>query len=101
MITNTLSGIEFPISKNDYCKIEKQNKICINVFCYENRIVYPLYISGKTFSDCMDLLLLFDENKSHTCILKILTDLCLMKRRIKRKSAFVGVLCSVLVVKIF
>ena len=35
-------GIEFPISKKDYCKIEKQNNICINVFCYENRIIYPL-----------------------------------------------------------
>ena len=53
-------GIEFPISKNDYCKIEKQNNVCINVFCYKNRIIYPHYISGKTFSDCMDLLLVFD-----------------------------------------
>ena len=40
-------GIEFPILKIDYCKIEKQNNICINVFYYENRIIYPLYISGK------------------------------------------------------
>ena len=40
-------GIEFPVSKNGYCKIEKQNNICINVFCYENRIIYPLYISGE------------------------------------------------------
>ena len=29
-------GIKFPVSKKDYCKIERQNKICINVFCYEN-----------------------------------------------------------------
>ena len=28
-------GIEFPVSKNDNCKIEKQKNICINVFCYE------------------------------------------------------------------
>ena len=50
-------GIEFPVSKNDYCKVEKQNNICINVFCYENGIIYPLYISGEKFSGCMDLLL--------------------------------------------
>ena len=48
--------IEFPVSKSDYCKVEKQNNLCINVFCYENRIIYPLYISGEKFSDSMDLL---------------------------------------------
>ena len=30
--------IKFPISKKYYCRIEKQNNICINVFCYENRL---------------------------------------------------------------
>ena len=35
-------GIEFPISRKDYCKIEKQNNICINVFCYENGLIYPI-----------------------------------------------------------
>ena len=39
--------IKFHLSKKDYCKIEKQNSICINVFCYENGIIYPLYISGE------------------------------------------------------
>ena len=28
------SGIDFPVSKKDYGKIEILNKICINVFCY-------------------------------------------------------------------
>ena len=40
-------GIEFPVSKKDYGKIEKQNNICINVFCYEKRVCYPLYVSTK------------------------------------------------------
>ena len=35
------------------------------------------------------------------CILKILTDLCLVKQRIKTKSTFVNAVCSVLVVKKF
>ena len=30
-------GINFPVSKKDYCKLEKQNNICINLFCYENK----------------------------------------------------------------
>ena len=31
-------GIKFPISKKDYCTIERQNNICINVFCYESEL---------------------------------------------------------------
>ena len=40
-------GIEFPVSKKDFGKIEKKNNICINVFCYENNLVYPVYVSDK------------------------------------------------------
>ena len=29
-------GIQFPVYKKDFSKIEKRNNICINVFCYEN-----------------------------------------------------------------
>ena len=29
-------GINFPVSEKDYCRIEKQNNIFINVFCYDN-----------------------------------------------------------------
>ena len=94
-------GIEFSISKKDYCKIEKQNSICINVFCYENIIIYLLYISGEKFSDCMDLLLIFEKTSHAMCILKISADLCLIKQRIKTKSTFAVVFCSVLVVKMF
>ena len=35
------------------------------------------------------------------CILKILTGLCLVKQKIKTKSTFANVVCSVLVVKSF
>ena len=36
--------IGFPLSKNDVNKIEVKNKICINVFCYESKLTYPVYI---------------------------------------------------------
>ena len=39
--------IKFPVSKKDYCKIEQKNSICINVFYYENDLVYPVHISDK------------------------------------------------------
>ena len=29
----------------DFSKIEKKNDICINLFCYENSLVYPLHMS--------------------------------------------------------
>ena len=58
-------GINFPVSVKDYCKIEVQNKICINVFCYENKLVYPVYLSDQKFNDNTDLLLISNEFKSH------------------------------------
>ena len=39
-------GVDFPVSKKDYGKIEILNKIIVNVFCYENKFVYPVYLSG-------------------------------------------------------
>ena len=55
-------GITFPVSKKDYCRIERQNNICINVFFYENNLAYPVYLSDQKFvvissrlKNCMDL----------------------------------------------
>ena len=42
-------GIEFPVSKIDFGKIEKKNNVCINVFWSENNLVYPVHISDKKF----------------------------------------------------
>ena len=38
---------QFPFSKEYYCKIELKTNICINVFCYENTLVYPVYVSNE------------------------------------------------------
>ena len=40
-------GIEFPVTIKQINKIEKQNSININVFCYENKQPFPIYISKK------------------------------------------------------
>ena len=76
--------IEFPIEEKDFQKAEVQNNICINVFCYENKI----YVSDKTCKDSIDLLLLIDDDKSHLCTSKFLTDLCFTKQKIKIKKWF-------------
>ena len=36
--------VKFPGSKKGFCRIEKENNICINVFCYENGLTYILTI---------------------------------------------------------
>ena len=63
-------GIKFSISKKDYWKIEKQNNICINVFCYGDGLTYPVYVSDQKFHNSMDLLLISNENKSHYVYIK-------------------------------
>ena len=42
-------GIELPVPKKDFGKIEKKNNICIYVFCYENNSVYHVYVPNKKF----------------------------------------------------
>ena len=49
----------------DYSKIEILTKINVNVFCYENKAVYPVYLSNQCFNDSMDLLLISNEFTSH------------------------------------
>ena len=62
--------IEFPVQEKDFSKIEVQNNICINVFGYENELVYPIFISKQTFEDSIDLLLLIEDDKSHYVYIK-------------------------------
>ena len=33
-------------------------------FCYESKLVFPIYVSDQTFENSMDLLLVIDGNKS-------------------------------------
>ena len=34
--------IKFPVNKEDFSKTEMKNNSCINVFCYENRLSFPI-----------------------------------------------------------
>ena len=45
-------GIEICVSKKDFGQIEKKNNICINVFCYENNLIYPVNIPDEKFENC-------------------------------------------------
>ena len=50
-IANSLNydGVEFPVPEKDFSKIETKNSICINVFCYENMMTFPIYVSDQKF----------------------------------------------------
>ena len=39
--------IECPVSKKECNKIEQKNNFCINVFSYENNLIYPVYVSDE------------------------------------------------------
>ena len=89
-------GIEFPVQEKDFSKIEVKNNICINVFGYENGLVFPIYVSDQKFEDSMDLLLLIDDDKSHYVYIKDFNRFMFHKT----KNTFAKVVYSVLVVKL-
>ena len=64
------SGIEFPVCVKHYNKIEKQNSININVFGYENKQPYPIYISKEKNEDHMELLLITENKNNHYVLIK-------------------------------
>ena len=48
--------------------LSQKNNICINVFCFDNKLTYPVYLLDQKFNDNMDLLLISNEFKSHIYI---------------------------------
>ena len=82
------NGIEFPVQEKDFRKIEVKNNICINVFGYENKLVFPIYVSDQKFEDSMDLLLLIDDDKSHYVYIKDFDRFMFHKTKNKNKKWF-------------
>ena len=60
MKTLDYSGVTFPVSIKDLKKIEKQNKININVFGYSDGNPYPIRISSEKYDDPLELLLIVE-----------------------------------------
>ena len=84
--------IKFIVSKKDYVKIEKKNSICVNVFCYENGLLYPVHVSDKKSKYCLDLSLML-------IVSRMLIGLCVKRQKIKTKNTSSGIVFSVLVAK--
>ena len=64
------SGVEFPVGVKHYNKIEKQNSININVFGYEDKQPYPIYVSKEKYEDHIELLLVTEKENKHYVLIK-------------------------------
>ena len=79
------SWVNFPVSKKDYDKIGVMNSINVNVFCYEDKVVYPVYLSDQSFSDTLlDLLLI----SNHYVYIKDFNRLMFNKNKCRNKKWF-------------
>ena len=80
--------VDFPVSKKDYGKIEVLNEISVNVFCYENKVIYPVYLSNQKSDDCLDVLLISNNFTSHYVYIKDFNRLMFNKAKHKGKKYF-------------
>ena len=78
--------VGFLVRGKYFSKIETKSKICLNVFCYKNRLVFPIYISNQKFESWMGLLLVTNENKSHYMYIKDFNRLMLHKSKSKKQK---------------
>ena len=64
------SEIEFPVTIKQINKIEKKNDIRINVFGYEDKKPYPIFVSKEKYDKEMNLLLITDNDNKHYVLIK-------------------------------
>ena len=83
-----IKALNFLSLKTVFDKVQKRNDICINVFCYENNLVNPVYVSNEKFEDCMYSLFITDENKSYYIYMKDFNRFMCNKTKSKNKKHF-------------
>ena len=81
-------GIEFPVATKHYCKIEGQNNININVFGYENKQFYPIYVSKQYNENVLNLLLITEDEKQHYVLIKDFNSLMYNKTKHRERKQF-------------
>ena len=82
------SGIEFPITIKQINKIEKKNNIRINVFCYEEKQPYPIYVSKEKFEDHIELLLITKDENKHYVLIKDFNKFMYQQTKHKERKHF-------------
>ena len=69
-------------------------------FFYENGLAYPVYVSNEKCENCINLLVITDENKSHYVYVKDVNR-SVIRQKIRIKNTFADIVYNVLVVKEF
>ena len=89
-LVNSLNydGIEFPVREKDFSKMEVRNNIYITVFGYENGVAFPINVSEEKFENFIDLLLVFNDDKSHYVYIKDFDRYMFHKTKSKNKKYF-------------
>ena len=82
------SGIEFPVTTKQYNKIEKQNEININVFSYEDKQPYPIYVSKEKYKDHINMLLITENENKHYVLIKDFTKFMYNQTKHKERKHF-------------
>ncbi|GBN70684.1 hypothetical protein AVEN_171541-1 [Araneus ventricosus] len=65
-----VGNVTCPVSLNQVPVIERLNELRINVYGYEDNMVFPLYISKQSNPDCINLLLISQEEHRHYCLIR-------------------------------
>ena len=76
------------MKEKDFDKIEIKNNIRINVFGYENGLVFQTYVLSQKFEDSMDFLLLINGNKLLYVYIKDFNRFMLYKKKNNDKKWF-------------
>ena len=76
------------LQEKHFSKVEVQNNICINVFGYEGELVFPIFISKQKFEGSMDLLLIYEDNRSQYVYIKDFNTFIFHKTKNKNKKLF-------------
>ena len=63
-------GTEFPISVKDHTKIKVQNSLNVNIFGFEDKQFYPIYVSKQNNNDVLNLLFITEREKKHYVLIK-------------------------------
>ncbi|XP_033744078.1 uncharacterized protein LOC117329956 [Pecten maximus] len=82
-----MTGMSYPTPVSQISKFERQNQISVNVFGYEDKDIFPMYVTKMRESQHhVNLLFLREEEKSHYCLIRDLNTF--LSRTKKNKSHF-------------
>lgn len=70
-----LGALTHPIPVTKIAIVEKLNNLRINVFGCEENEVFPLYISERDDEDCVNLLLITNDETQHYCLIRTMSRL--------------------------